>query len=84
MCLIIFGALWMMRKRIQVAGLLFSVYLIFNGIERYLIEQIRVNVTYNFAGINITQAEIIALLFIFTGIGMYFYFKKKKLYSNPT
>lgn len=68
MCLFIFGVLWFLRKRITTAGLLFSIYLILNGIERFSIEQIRVNSQYHFMGIAPTQAEIIAVLMVLTGI----------------
>ncbi|HLP13124.1 MAG TPA: prolipoprotein diacylglyceryl transferase family protein, partial [Flavobacteriales bacterium] len=65
MCLGIFGILMALRKRIAAAGALFFIYLGFNGVERYLIEQIRVNKPYGF-GLN--QAEIISLSFIVAGI----------------
>ncbi len=68
MCLLIFGVLWILRKRINLPGILFMLYLIFNGIERFLIEQIRVNVKSDFLGIPTTQAELIALAFILLGI----------------
>ncbi len=64
----IFGILWGIRTRIQTAGLLFSIYLMFNGVERFLIEQIRVNTTYKIAGHAITQAEIISVLLFTVGL----------------
>lgn len=75
MGLFIFLILWSIRKKMQVPLGLFSVYLILNGIERFSIEQIRVNSTYNWGWIQPTQAEIIAvcislcgvLLFVFKG-----------------
>ncbi len=68
MCLFIFGVLWFLRKRITTAGLLFSIYLILNGIERFSIEQIRVNSQYHIFGFAPTQAEIIAVLMVLIGI----------------
>ena len=48
--------------------MLMCVYLMLNGIERYWIEKIRVNVRYdNFFGFQPTQAEIIAVLFFLAG-----------------
>ena len=47
---------------------MFSAYLILNGIERYLIEQIRVNPPYTFFGIEATQAELIAMTLTLLGI----------------
>ena len=58
MSLIIFTLLWSIRKHIKISGILFFIYLIFNGIERFFIEKIRINNEYNFFG-GITQAEII-------------------------
>ena len=55
---------------------MFSFYLIFNGIERFLIEKIRINPDYNILGIKATQAEIIAVLLIIVGIGGVWYAKK--------
>ena len=79
MSFVIFGILWSIRKRVQIPAMLFSIYLIFNGMERFLIEQIRVNTTYTIAGKHITQAEIISSLFFIIGIGytVYLYVKHK-------
>jgi phosphatidylglycerol---prolipoprotein diacylglyceryl transferase len=76
LALIFFGTLWFLRKRIKLHGVLFSVYLILNGIERLIIEQIRVNIRYDFLGMKVTQASVIAVLLILTGIGLIFYFKR--------
>jgi prolipoprotein diacylglyceryltransferase len=43
----LFGLLWAIRKKLPVAGQLFGIYLFVNGLERFLIERIRVNTTYN-------------------------------------
>ena len=68
MALFIFGILWSLRKRLKVAGVLFFIYMILNGIERWFIEKIRVNAVYDWLPGSPTQAEVIALLFILTGI----------------
>lgn len=62
------GILWMMRKRIKIPGLLFAIYLIFNGFERYWIEKIRVNDTYDYFGFNFTQAQYIAVIMMLLGV----------------
>jgi prolipoprotein diacylglyceryltransferase len=72
MGLLIFTFLWLLRKRITEPGRLFFLYLIFNGMERFTIEQIRVNVPYHLMGMNITQAEIIALVLIVIGTAGFF------------
>jgi prolipoprotein diacylglyceryl transferase len=82
-CLLLFGVIWYFRKRIKVAGVLFGVYLILNGLERFFIEKIRVNTEYHILGMNITQAEIISFSFILIGaIGIYVLTKRSK--QNPS
>jgi prolipoprotein diacylglyceryltransferase len=78
MAFIIFGILWSLRKKITVPGVLFSLYLSFNGIERFLIEKIRINPDYHFLGIEATQAEIISVALFISGILGMIYFSKNK------
>ncbi|HEX7757363.1 MAG TPA: prolipoprotein diacylglyceryl transferase family protein [Niabella sp.] len=68
MALIIFGILWALRKRFKVPGVLFGIYLIFTGLERFLIEKIRVNVKMHLLGMEPTQAELISVLLMLAGI----------------
>ncbi|HEU4776127.1 MAG TPA: prolipoprotein diacylglyceryl transferase [Telluria sp.] len=68
MALVCFAVLWNMRKHPFLSGWLFSVYLLFAGIERLLIEQIRVNPVLHVAGFNATQAEMIAATLIVLGL----------------
>jgi len=68
MAAVLFAVLWGIRKRIQVPGLVFSIYLIMNGAERFLIEQIRVNSLYTFGSFQVTQAQIISSLLMIIGI----------------
>jgi phosphatidylglycerol---prolipoprotein diacylglyceryl transferase len=70
-----FGLLWMIRKKIKMHGILFSIYLILNGTERFFVEQIRVNIPYNILGMKVTQASLIAILLIIAGLAGIFYFK---------
>jgi phosphatidylglycerol---prolipoprotein diacylglyceryl transferase len=67
-----FFGLWLSRFSFKIPGLLFSVYLIMNGVERFFIEKIRVNAHYEIFGNQITQAEIISCLLIVLGVlGIY-------------
>lgn len=77
LCIVMFGVLWLLRKRIQVAGVLFSIYLIMNGLERFLVEKIRVNEIYAIMGREITQAEIISFFLLILGIWGIWYSKKR-------
>lgn len=66
---VIAGILWALRKRLEVIpGMLFFVYMILNGMERFWIEGIRVNIRYNFLGMHPTQAQVIAIAIILGGI----------------
>jgi len=40
----------------------------FNGMERFWIEKIRVNTTFELAGIPVTQAELISVLTFLAGV----------------
>jgi prolipoprotein diacylglyceryl transferase len=79
-CALFFTGLWLVRKRIKIHGLLFGIYLVLNGIERYVIEGIRVNIEYNVAGAFLTQARMIAICLILGGIalGAWVVFKRRK------
>lgn len=68
MALFIFAFLWSIRKKIVQPGLMFSIYLVFNGLERFFIEKIRVNTLYHVSGFKFTQAELISSLLILLGI----------------
>jgi len=75
-CSIFFLVLWAIRKRIKIHGLLFSIYLVLNGTERFFVEKIRVNEVYTIFNIKITQAEIISTLLIIIGITGIIYLTK--------
>jgi phosphatidylglycerol:prolipoprotein diacylglycerol transferase len=84
MALAIFGILWSIRKKINTPGLMFSIYLIFNGVERFTIEKIRVNTTYTIFGKHITQAELISSLLFIIGVvaTLYLLYKPKNAEKN--
>jgi prolipoprotein diacylglyceryl transferase len=78
--LIIFAILWTIRKRTKIAGFVFFVYLIFNGLERFFIEKIRVNDKIEMLGMQLTQAEIISFILFWIGVigCIYLWFKNRK------
>lgn len=75
-CLLLFSVLWYFRKRIDIPGRLFALYLILNGIERFFIEKIRVNTEYDIFGFHPTQAELISSLLVLTGIALWIWMGK--------
>jgi phosphatidylglycerol:prolipoprotein diacylglycerol transferase len=62
-----FGILWKLRKHPFQVGWLFAAYMALAGVERLLIEQIRINPVLNFFGVHATQAQMIAAMLILAG-----------------
>jgi len=77
MCGSLFIILMALRKRIKTPGVLFGLYLIFNGVERFFIEKIRVNTTYDIFGFHPTQAELISSGLVIAGLVLIFYKKRQ-------
>lgn len=77
----LFGVLWLLRKKIKPAGALFGIYLMMAGVERFFIEQIRVNSTYDWGVLQPTQAEIISVVLFIGGAALFSwaYLSKRKL-----
>lgn len=83
-CLALFGILWMLRKRIKTPGVIFAIYLMFNGFERFMIEKIRVNVPMDVLGFHPTQAEIISSLLFLSGLTLFIWLRRKKATEKST
>jgi len=73
---ILFGIMWLFRKKITQPGILVGIYLIFAGGERFLIEKIRVNNRIHSLPFEPTQAELISTILILLGI-VFLIFSKK-------
>ena len=76
-CLALFGFIWAIRKKIKIPGILFGIYLILNGLERFFIEKIRVNNKLNIFGLEPTQAEVISFFLVLSGIVLIVYLYNK-------
>lgn len=83
MCLGLFLLLWALRKRLKTPGFLFAIYLIVNGIERFVIEHIRVNSKYNIFGFHPTQAELISSALVIAGVAILIVLNKRRHHSPP-
>lgn len=70
MAVLIFAFLWKLRKKVSIPGFIMGMYLVLNGIERFLIEQIRVNNKMDLLGMKITQAELISVCFFAGGVAI--------------
>jgi phosphatidylglycerol:prolipoprotein diacylglycerol transferase len=67
-CLGLFAVLWAIRRRILTPGLLFCIYAILNGSERFFMEFIKINPRYTLLGLSLSQAQWIALGWILVGM----------------
>lgn len=72
-----FGVIWSMRIRFKAPVVLFGMFMILNGMERFLIEKIRVNNKYSLPGMHVSQAEVIATLLIILGVGVIIWCRKQ-------
>lgn len=72
--LIIFYILWRLRKKDWSDGKLFMCYLVFAGIERFLVEIIRLNPKLLF---NLTEAQLISVAMIIIGVFGFIYLTKR-------
>jgi phosphatidylglycerol---prolipoprotein diacylglyceryl transferase len=74
---IIFFILWKLRKKEWIDGKLFTVYLMLAGLERLMIEFIRLNPRLLFG---LSEAQLISVLLIAAGaIGFYYFTSNKNL-----
>lgn len=67
-CMAFFFLVWSLRNRIKTPGLMFFIFMLFSGIERFFIEYIKTNPKYCFANTCITQAQGISIIFFIIGI----------------
>lgn len=71
---IIFYILWQLRKKDWSDGKLFMAYLIFAGVERFLVETIRLNPKLLFG---LTEAQLISVVMIIIGTAGFIYLTKR-------
>jgi phosphatidylglycerol---prolipoprotein diacylglyceryl transferase len=74
-CSLLFLFLWSIRKKIKTPFLMFAIYLVLNGFERFIVELVRVNKGYNVSGIVLSQAQEIAVGLVIAGILLIIYAK---------
>jgi prolipoprotein diacylglyceryltransferase len=72
--------IWISR-RLPAPGMLFGIYMMFNGAERLAIEQIRINTPYPGLG-GLTQAELIAILLFLGGMALVLH-ARNRVKRNP-
>jgi phosphatidylglycerol---prolipoprotein diacylglyceryl transferase len=67
-CGLLFFLLWAIRRRLTSPGLLFCIYALLTGVERFLVEYIRVTPKHSVFGWELSQAQLISLAFIAVGL----------------
>ncbi|MBS1628662.1 MAG: prolipoprotein diacylglyceryl transferase [Bacteroidetes bacterium] len=66
-CVALFFFLWSIRRKLKRPWQMFGLYLLVAGMERFLVELIRVNYKYDWGFIHPTQAEIISVCLVLLG-----------------
>lgn len=69
-CVLLFIFLWSIRDKIKAPGMMFGIYMILAGVERFFIELIRVNTKYFIGSFGFTQAELISVFMVIGGIAL--------------
>lgn len=69
-CILIFYFLWKIRKKVHPDGTMFMIYLMFAGMERLLVEFIRLNPRLLFG---LTEAQLISAVLMVIGISGFIY-----------
>ena len=82
-CILLFFVLWALRKRFTHTLQMFGTYLLFVGAERFLVELIRVNYKYDWGFIHPTQAEILSVVLMITGLCLLLFYKDKPVPPTP-
>jgi phosphatidylglycerol:prolipoprotein diacylglycerol transferase len=62
----------------KLEGVIFSIYLILSGFERFAIEFIRVNKKHSFGGLWLSQAQFISIALVVLGIMLIIYLLRKR------
>jgi len=73
--LVIFFILWKLRKKEWIDGKLFTVYLMLAGLERLMIEFIRLNPRLL---VGLSEAQLISIILMTAGVIGYYYFTTQK------
>lgn len=76
----VFIVLWSLRRKINVEGRLFYLYLIMAGASRFLVEFVRINPRVLF---DLSEAQLIAIVMMVVGVAAYYYSVVKQPAAQP-
>lgn len=74
---LLFVLMWAMRKKLKYPLHMFGFYLVLAGVERFLVELIRVNTKYDWGFIKPTQAEILSVALFLCGTALFIIYRPK-------
>ena len=74
-CLVLFWVLWKLRTHLKPTGMLFMLYLVFAGIERFTIEFFRLNPKLAFG---LSEAQFISIVLFVIGCGGMLFLRAKR------
>ena len=75
---LLFALMMGIRKKLKYPLHMFACYLVFAGVERFFVELVRVNSKYDLGFIHPSQAEIISVILVLTGISIWVFYRKKE------
>ncbi len=81
-CLLMFTVMWLCRRKIKIPGQMFFIFILCNGLERLLIEFIKINTLHCVFNVCLTQAQYIAVIFCLIGIAGLAITSKKRMNLN--
>ena len=76
-CVMLFFVLWKLRHGFTRPLQMFGTYLIMVGVERFLVELIRVNYKYDWGFVHPSQAEVLSVALVLGGIYLLLFYKDK-------
>ncbi len=76
-CVMLFFVLWKLRHRFMRPLQMFGTYLIMVGVERFLVELVRVNYKYNWGFVHPSQAEILSVVLVLIGAYLVLFYRDK-------
>ena len=82
-CIGLFFLLWWLRPKLAGTLRVFGAYLLLAGVERFLVELIRVNYKYDWGFVHPTQAEILSVIMVIAGTYLVAFYKSPEAAPQP-
>jgi phosphatidylglycerol:prolipoprotein diacylglycerol transferase len=82
-CVLLFFVLWQLRHKFTRPLQMFGTYLIMVGVERFMVELVRVNYKYDWGFVHPSQAEILSVVLVLIGGYLLLFYKDKGNIEQP-